>query len=208
MKAQWTVQGSLQRGWELRLVLVGPRVLPCEGQVAACQLSHGNWPHADMVLQLRDSFTSRREALGNSSTSITQRDGYLFESGNFTDGLPMHSETRHGATCLHSLPFGLRWFLPWARSLLGTARSRITGWPFCSPWPGRRISHIGTGLSQCLSVGYEDGTQLFVSLSQNPSFLLIAPQSYWDSIPHLGIILSKILGLDKIPGKKSFMYVR
>lgn len=68
--------------------------------------------------------------------------------------------------------------------------------------PGRRTSHIDTRLSRCLSVGYEFGTLLFVSLTQNPSFLLIVPQAYWDSIPPPGIVLSKNLGLDKIPGQK------
>lgn len=90
----------------------GPRVSPCEDQVTAFQLSHGNWPHAAMVLQLRGSFTRGREALGNSRMSVTQKDGYLFESDNFTDGFLTHSETRHGVTCLHNLLFGLSWLIP------------------------------------------------------------------------------------------------
>lgn len=69
-------------------MLVGPGVLPWEDQITACQLSHGNWPQADMVLQQCDSFTRGKEALGNSTTSITQRDGHLFDSQNFTDGFP------------------------------------------------------------------------------------------------------------------------
>jgi len=175
MKTQWTIQASLQRGWELNLMLVSPGVLSWEDQVTTCQLSHGSWPHADMVLQPGDSFTRQRQVLGNSSTSITQRDGYLFESDDFTDTFPMHSDTNHEASCLHSLPFGLSWFVPWTQGLLDAARSQITVWPLCSSWPGKGTSHTGTRLSQCLLVGHEEGTQLFVSLSQNSSFLLIAP---------------------------------
>lgn len=208
MKAQWTIQGNLQWGRELKLVPAGPRVSPCEDQVTAFQLSHGNWPHAAMVLQLRGSFTRGREALGNSRMSVTQKDGYLFESDNFTDGFLTHSETRHGVTCLHNLLFGLSWLIPWAQGLLGTARSWITGsvWSFCSSWPGRRTSHVGTSLSQCFSVGYEDGTQLFVSLSQNPSFLFVGPECYLDSLTHARIILSKKFEIGQNSWQKKYHF--
>lgn len=49
-----------------------------------------------------------------------------------------YSQKSLGATFLHSLPFDLSSFLPWAQGLLGTARSQLTAWRFCSSWPGRR----------------------------------------------------------------------
>lgn len=87
-------------------MLVGPGVLPYDDKVTACQLSHENCPHGDMVLQLGDSFKRGREASGNSIISITERGGYLFESDNFING-----ETRHGVTFLQNLLFGLSWFI-------------------------------------------------------------------------------------------------
>lgn len=70
----------------------------CEDQVTSCQMSHGSWPQADMVLQLGHSISQGKKLWAAPAQTIAHRDGYLFESDNSTDGLPICSETRHGAT--------------------------------------------------------------------------------------------------------------